>query len=162
VLDYLGSSTTKNGVLVSFGSLQPGELGATSSSHSIKLDMKQIEDGVSKAGDSLSAEVGATGVHEGTHGRDLAKGIFSNIYDPKHPFLFWAADVSEEERAFRNGSLIYEGLGVSSSSSGLWNMSWKEADRDTLRTKAVRDSAINDATQVSIDAATVAKEKKAQ
>ena len=89
----------------------------------------------------LAVHVGAIGVHEATHSRDMVKGIFNfSIRRGSHLNEDWAAFKAAELRAYEIQSYVFKGLNISSR-DGLWNTSWDAAYRETLRSIGVQQGA---------------------
>jgi RHS repeat-associated protein len=111
VLSFYGSSTDKNSVNISFGTIAPNTLGRTNvgkdGSVNIKLDLKLINSYAPKdeytPGTSLAVRAG-TEIHEGTHGVDGR--ILGRDPENRHE------ELHTERNAWTNESYVYKGLGV--------------------------------------------------
>jgi len=151
-LDYLGTAGDGNDVRIAFGSIKGAATGILAGDNKIKIDMAKMEADfkrpeVARLGLDESAEVGAVGVHEGTHGSDKTTGVFNfSIRTGAFMNQDLAAFKAAEVRAYGTESYIFKGLNISSR-DGLWNTSWEAADREKLRNIGVQQGA-----QRSLDA----------
>ncbi len=147
VLSYLGTEGDRNAVRISFGAVKGDAFGALVGPNQIKLDMMKIDADfdrpeVKQMGLDKVAEVAAYAIHEATHGRDLATGVFNFRIrlDTPSSTMDWTRLYAAEWRAYDNQSLVYKGLDIRSR-DGLWNPSWFAADREVLRQSAIREGA---------------------
>jgi hypothetical protein len=122
VLEFYGAAGQKNGVNVSFGSLQKGELGNAAAGPNgtvnIKFDLKQLNASASQSGipgTFAMSERAGNEIHEGQHGvDDRARGGGTSSAR--------AIDATEHN-AYGTESYVFQGLGVNSA-QGLWNTGW--------------------------------------
>jgi hypothetical protein len=139
-LDYLGTDGDGNKVRISFKSIKGSATGELAGNNQIRIDMGKIESNYQKPGMDnfdLTAQVGGTTVHEGTHGKDLAEGIFNFRIRNSQKDQDFKAYEAAESRAWNAESYVFKGQNISSP-DGLWNTSWKEVDREKLRSTGVQ------------------------
>jgi RHS repeat-associated protein len=138
VLDFYGSDTKKNGVTVSFGSLDKGTLGtevrnSSTGTTNLTFDLKQIDSlqNVGAGTFAMSERAGVVG-HEGTHGDDdRRRGV---------PVTTRAGEYQREMNGWNNQSEIFKAYNINSA-LGLWDTSWPEANAEANRQAGVRNGA---------------------
>ena len=149
VLKFYGKEGEKNGVNVSFGTLN-GNAEAQTTQHmalgfiptksiDVKFDLGQMKKDFGGRNDvSESSENAGIVAHEGQHGVNARENGWSHGFD---------ATKADEASAFRTQSDVNQGLGTRSA-YGLWNPSWKsneaESNRDQSIDKNADDAARND------------------
>ena len=148
VLDYLGSATDKKGPKVDFGAVKGAATGVMTGD-GIRIDMAKLDRAFSSGGNEVN-EIGATAVHETKHQMDLVFGKFDfNVHTETEErkeadlYLFFLA----EQRAYGAESFVFKGLDADDR-SGLWNPSWREADKETLRKAGVKEGAARSVAQI--------------
>ena len=131
-LSAYGEENKANGVSVGFGAVAPGAAGTVpmnnNTSWAVTFDTSKIKGSVDWA---MAAG------HEGTHVSDF--GMPLSDFMKQSPF-------SIEYRGYETSSWIAQGLRATEKSfSGnvIWNPSWAEADRATLRDKGITKEVVD-------------------
>ena len=139
VLNFYGPEGKDNGVYVSAGKLEAGNLGkeilGPNGTVNITLDLGQINAAArnSSMGGVFGLSEGAGAViHEGEHGvDDRARG---------HEMTTRKEVDATEHKAYRTESYVFQGLGANSA-QGLWNANWTPAETEQNRSSAIDAAA---------------------